>query len=220
MRKDTETTKYDEIGSKLAHYCKIVGEDVSVTVSGHSLGAALATVFSFYASTEERFTRNGAIETVTFGAPFIGGHKFSEAVRHQEDTGKLRIAKFRVVGDGVAYLPPTLLTVGKQGAWWFHSGINVTLPLVRQGPFKLCGQPQPKVTYNAPSKSFMRAFLRQVKEFYFWQIPVRFWLAVKMHTLVEHKKRLSLINSAADYENSPLVKYSLEELYEMRDDLK
>eukprot|EP00545_Synedropsis_sp_CCMP1620_P013432 CAMPEP_0119010666 /NCGR_PEP_ID=MMETSP1176-20130426/5167_1 /TAXON_ID=265551 /ORGANISM="Synedropsis recta cf, Strain CCMP1620" /LENGTH=573 /DNA_ID=CAMNT_0006963373 /DNA_START=87 /DNA_END=1808 /DNA_ORIENTATION=+ len=220
VRKDTATTKYDEIASKLAHYCNLVGESFSVTVCGHSLGAALATVFAFYASTEERFTCNGAIETVTFGAPFVGGHKFSEAVRHQEDTGKLRIAKFRVVGDGVAYLPPTLLTMGKRGAWWFHSGMNVTLPSIRTGPFKVFGQPQPKVTYNGPSKSFVGSYLRQVREFYFWQIPVRFWLAVKMHTLVEHKKRMSVINSAKDYGNSPLVKYSLEELYEMRDELK
>jgi predicted lipase len=89
VRKDTATTKYDEITSKLAHYLNLIGEDTTVTVTGHSLGAALATVFSFYASTEERFTRNGAIETVTFGAPFVGGFKFAEAVRHQEDTGKL-----------------------------------------------------------------------------------------------------------------------------------
>lgn len=95
--------------------------------------------------------------------------------------------------------------------------MNVTLPHIRYGPFKLCGQPQPTVTYNAKPKSFLTAYARQVREFYFWQIPVRFWLAVKMHTLVEHKKRMSM---SKDDDNSPLAKYSLEELYEMRDDLK
>ena len=41
-----------------------------------------------------------------------------------------------------------------------------------------------------------------------------------MHSLDETKKRLELIKLLNDHESSPLVKYSLEELYEMRDELK
>ena len=40
VRKDTGSTKYDEIAAKLMHYCNIVGDGVTLTVTGHSLGAA------------------------------------------------------------------------------------------------------------------------------------------------------------------------------------
>lgn len=218
VRKDTETTKYDEIATKVSHYCKIVGDGVTLTITGHSLGAALATVFSLYASTEERFTQNGAIETVTFGAPYVAGFKFADAVRHQEITGKLRIAKFRCSNDGVTSLPPTLISMSKRGAKYFHSGMDISLPCIRKSVFKLCGQPKPRIAYNGPTKGFVREWLRQVKDFYFWNIPVRFWVAVKMHTLVEHKERMAIIDDVR--EDSVLFNCSLEELYEMREKLQ
>jgi len=63
-------SQYDEIANKLGEYLELVGsEQATLLVTGHSLGAALATIFSLYASTEDRFTKNDAIETVTFGAP-------------------------------------------------------------------------------------------------------------------------------------------------------
>ena len=218
VRKDTETTKYDEIAAKVAHYCSMVGEGVTLTITGHSLGAALATVFSLYASTEERFIQNGAIETVTFGAPYVAGYKFADAVRHQEQCGKLRIAKFRVISDGVTSLPPTLISMSKRGAKYFHSGMSITLPGIRKGIFRACGQPKPRIEYNGPTKGFVREYMRQVKDFYFWNIPLRFWVAVKMHTLVEHKERMAIIDVIQ--EDSVLFRCSLEELYEMRDELK
>lgn len=166
VRRDTGTTKYDEICARLIHYGKIIGDDFTLRVTGHSLGAALSTVFSFYASAEERFTKNGAIEVVTFGAPLIGGYKFADAFRHQEDNGKLRLAKFRAVCDGVAYLPPTLFKMSKRGAKWFHSGINVTLPMIRKGLGKWFRQPLPTVTYNGHGRSFMRSYYRQMRVSY------------------------------------------------------
>ena len=217
VRKDTDTTKYDEIAAKVAHYCNVVGEGVTLTITGHSLGAALATVFSLYASTEKRFTQNGAIETVTFGAPYVAGFKFADAVRHQESCGKLRIAKFRCSNDGVTKLPPTLLSMSKRGAKYFHSGMDISLPGVQKCIFKLCKQRKPEVVYQGQTKGFLRELLRQARDYYFWNIPLRFWIAVKMHTLVEHKLRMAVLDH--EEEDSILVQYSLEELYAMRDDL-
>jgi len=220
VRKDTNTTKYDEITSKLAYYCDLVGDEVRVTVTGHSLGAALTNIFSFYASTNDTFTKNGPIESVTFGGPMVGGYKFADAVRHQEDQDKLRIARFYCVRDGVPRLPFVLFWTSKRGAKYFHNGINVKLPMIRKGIFKIIGQPLPVVAYSGKPKSKIRSWLNQVKSFYLWNIPLRFWLIGKMHSLVEHKDRLLLINKTKNYERSPLVRFSLEELYQMRHDLK
>ena len=239
VRKDTGTTKYDEIISKLSGYCDQVGDGVTISMTGHSIGAALATVVAFYASTDERFTRTGAIEVVSFGCPYVGGFKFADAVMHQESAGKLRIARFHNSRDGVAHLPPTLVGLSKRGATYFNNGIDIRLPLIRKGAWKIFGQPQPIVGYNG-RKSFMQSWMQQIKvslqlvrkhrgslklltllgqDFYFFNLPLRFWLGSKMHPLVEHKKRMLLVNLLKDPETSPLVRYSLEELYEMREDL-
>ena len=218
-RKDTGTTKYDEITSKLAFYCDQVGEGVKVIVTGHSLGAALTTVVALYASTDERFTRYGALEAVPFGGPYVGGYKFSDVVRYQESKGKLRIARFHNSRDGVAHLPPALMSMSKRGALYFSNGIDVKLPLIRKGIFSCLPQPQPIMTFKC-KQSFLKSYCRQAREWYFFNLPVRVWLSGRMHSLNETKKRLELIKLLNDHESSPLVKYSLEELYDMRDELK
>eukprot|EP00956_Cyclotella_meneghiniana_P032210 scaffold87397_cov70-Cyclotella_meneghiniana.AAC.21 len=62
-RQDTGTTKYHQI-AEVAHRIgsENFGEDYRLVVCGHSLGAALSTVFSFWASTDDRFTRNGPLQ--------------------------------------------------------------------------------------------------------------------------------------------------------------
>ena len=63
QRKDTLTRKYDEIANKVNEYGeKMIGRDFTVCVNGYSLGGALAALFGFYASTEERFIRNGPVK--------------------------------------------------------------------------------------------------------------------------------------------------------------
>jgi len=94
QRKDTETCKYDEIARTVHRYGNAIGEDYKLFVTGHSLGGALATIFSFFASTEDRFTQNGPVKCITFGAPMVGGYAFAEAFRHQERSQKLMLARF------------------------------------------------------------------------------------------------------------------------------
>ena len=199
--------QYDEITSQLDYYSKIAagGSDgdseinrqrVRITVTGHSLGSALATIFSLYASTENRFTLGDAIECVTFGAPYIGNWRFAGAVKHQEDVGKLRIAKFHVKGDVTVVLPPTLLRYSSRGAQYWHSGVDITLPFIRNRFFHkiLGGQPQPKVRYNDPDvQSFWYSIWRQTKDYFLWNLPIRFWRFALFHTLVEHRKRMTLV---------------------------
>jgi len=88
VRKDTGTTKYDEIAN-LAHKYGIerIGEDYQLVVTGHSLGGALSTLFGFFSSTDKRFTKNGPVKVFNFGSPYVGGHYFADAFRHQEQVG-------------------------------------------------------------------------------------------------------------------------------------
>eukprot|EP00934_Nitzschia_sp_Nitz4_P008542 Nitzschia sp. Nitz4//scaffold5_size260463//72803//75526//NITZ4_000963-RA/size260463-processed-gene-0.306-mRNA-1//1//CDS//3329555283//8532//frame0 len=222
VRKDTGTTKYDEIAAKLAHYCDVTGHNTRITITGHSLGAALATIFSLYASTEERFTKSyGAIECVTFGAPCIGNWRFAGAVKHQETVGKLRIAKFHVKGDSVPHLPPALFRTSSRGAQYWQSGIDVSLPYIRRGKFFktfLGGQPKPKLSYWDPeAESYFGSLFRQFREYYLWNLPLRVWRFALFHTLVEHKKRMALVDKSDPH--SLLANCSLKELYDMREKL-
>lgn len=94
VRKDTGTTKYDEITNMVCEYGKErIGEKFHLVLTGHSLGGALSTVFSFFASADERFTRHGPVKCFNFGSPYVGGLKFQTAFHHQERQHKLIYAR-------------------------------------------------------------------------------------------------------------------------------
>lgn len=98
-RKDNNTCKYDEIANITDRYGKQIGDNYEVFVTGHSLGAAMATLFSFYASTEERFTTRGPVKCITFACPMIGGQAYADSFRYQERHQKLMLARFHNATD-------------------------------------------------------------------------------------------------------------------------
>lgn len=73
---------------------KMIGSDFTVTVNGYSLGGALSVLFGFYASTDERFTRNGPVKIFSYGMPYAASHSFADAFRHQEKNRKVQHARF------------------------------------------------------------------------------------------------------------------------------
>jgi len=106
VRKDTDTTKYDEIANMACEYGKErIGDKFHLVVTGHSLGGALSTVFSFFASTDSRFTQHGPVKCFNFGSPYVGGRKFLMAFHHQEQMQRLQYARFFNHNDIVAHLP-------------------------------------------------------------------------------------------------------------------
>lgn len=58
-----------------------------VYVTGHSLGAALATVFAFYAAATQKF---GLITCINFASPMVGNLAFETAFRSLELQGRIR----------------------------------------------------------------------------------------------------------------------------------
>ena len=87
-----------------------IGPDYKVFVIGHSMGAALSTLFSFMASSDPRFVQNGPIKVLTFASPYVGGHSFADAFRHLEKTKKIEYARFYCHNDvGKCYYLTTFI---------------------------------------------------------------------------------------------------------------
>lgn len=69
-------------------------------MTGHSLGGALATLFGFYAATDDRITKNGQpVELYTFASPLVGNRNFRQAFKALENKGKIVHARICNEGD-------------------------------------------------------------------------------------------------------------------------
>lgn len=211
VRKDTQTTKYSEIAS-LAHMYGIekIGEDYKLFVTGHSLGGALTNMFSFFASTEDRFTRNGPVQAIAFAGPYCGGHSFADSFRHQERMKKLQFIRVANDSDMVPRLPINL-KIGRRGCLWRHVGIGVTMPKV--GWFRKW---KPLMHYYGKEKSWFRSTFHGYRRNFIFHTPwVRPWAISRMHTLFELQDRLmygeKLRNPGGDF---TLLNQTLDELYD------
>jgi hypothetical protein len=211
-RKDTGTTKYDEIANMAHKYgLERIGPDYKLFVTGHSLGGALTHFFSFYASTDERFTKNGPVKGIAFASPYIGGHSWADSFRHQERMKKLQLVQVRNSSDVIPRIPANFL-IGKRGPLWRHVGIGVTLPRLPKLGFKW----KPLVHYWGKEKSCfdstMHGYRRNILFHFSYLRP---WTVNKSHTLFELQDRLMYgeLNSE-DGGGFLLLQSTLDELYE------
>merc|ERR1712165_560608 len=70
-------------------------KDFPVFVTGHSQGGALATLFGYYLSQESSdITAGKPVQVYTFAAPPVGDKDFAKVFRRQEESGKIRLARF------------------------------------------------------------------------------------------------------------------------------
>ena len=207
-RKDTGTRKYDEIANILHHYGSKFGDDYSLVVTGYSLGGALSTIFSLYASTDEKFTNIGPIQLYTFGCPYVGGLAFYESFRHQERKGKLQLVRFFNKRDGIAHLP-----VSWTGEYQ-HVGIGVRLPKVRSRLMRyLVPEPIPEIRHPK-DKNRLGFYLRSLKENYFFNMPLP-WKIRETHGLNELQKRMLRARVLSENgQRYPLHNMSLSDLYD------
>jgi Lipase (class 3) len=61
-----------------------------VYATGYNNGAALATLFAFYAAAQPDETLSKPVSLITFGSPYVGDQAFREAHQSMEAMGKLR----------------------------------------------------------------------------------------------------------------------------------
>eukprot|EP00536_Pseudo-nitzschia_multiseries_P005918 jgi/Psemu1/14020/gm1.14020_g len=99
--------------------------DFSVYVTGHSLGGALSTMFSFRAAALGTFKK--PITNVSFASPFVGDEKFRENFIDLERKRKVRHLRISNYQDVVTLIPATTLP-GFSGIGLFkHVGMNIRL---------------------------------------------------------------------------------------------
>mmetsp|Transcript_21782 Transcript_21782/g.31554 ORF Transcript_21782/g.31554 Transcript_21782/m.31554 type:complete len:392 (+) Transcript_21782:1745-2920(+) len=209
-RKDTGTCKYDEICTKLHEYSTAMGGDCLIHATGHSLGGALATLFGFYASTDERFTKNGPIRVINFGSPYVGGHAFAASFRHQERSSKVQLARIHNARDAVTHLPFNM-TLSKKGSKFQHVGIGVELPRVKKVPLYWCSRRYPSITYVG-DESYFASYWRAIKNNVVFHLPLP-WKIKFVHKLFEHHKRLVYGRTICLEKKHPLSEMSLDDIY-------
>lgn len=107
----------EEIGRLLQSYGE---EALSLTITGHSLGAALATLAAY--DIKEHFKRNAAMVTVmSFGGPRVGNKKFRQRLEKQ-GTKVLRIVNSE---DVITKLPGFVVEEGG-GVRWIQKCVEET----------------------------------------------------------------------------------------------
>lgn len=106
-RKDTGMSKLQEIFDKVDEIGREMAPDgnYKLSITGHSLGGALATLCGFYAAARSRFAHLSTIYVWTFAAPRVGTQAFMQAWQHLEKTGRIRHARFSVTHDLVPLVP-------------------------------------------------------------------------------------------------------------------
>jgi len=189
-RKDTGTTKYHQI-AEVAHRIGVenFGEGYNLMVCGHSLGAALSTVFSFWASADPRFTRNGPVRVFSFGSPYVGSHDFADSWRAQEEAGKLQYARFKNHNDLVSYGPDSNLRRRKRGNAYRHVGLGCSIyPVPRHLAWMRRGF-EPDISY-VPNETPSKAYWRGVRDSAIFHVGL-FWTIKGRHTLQELIKRVA-----------------------------
>jgi len=211
-RKDTGTTKYDEIANMVHKYgVDRIGDDYKLFVTGHSLGGALTHFFAFFASADERFTKNGPVKAIAFASPYIGGHSFADAIRHQERMHRLQMIQCRNGDDAIPRLPPNI-KMGRRGPCWRHIGIGVTLPKLPK-----CGMKwKPMVHYWGKEKNLLESCIHGYRRNILFHIAyLKPWTMDRNHKLFELQDRLMYGELTSEVgEGFALLQSTVDELYE------
>lgn len=79
--------------------------DQSLSITGHSLGGALATLFGFYVAAKPMFSHLSRVYIWTYAAPRVGCNAFFHAYQYLERIGRIRHARFSNTQDIVPLIP-------------------------------------------------------------------------------------------------------------------
>eukprot|EP00527_Entomoneis_sp_CCMP2396_P001548 CAMPEP_0198141512 /NCGR_PEP_ID=MMETSP1443-20131203/4502_1 /TAXON_ID=186043 /ORGANISM="Entomoneis sp., Strain CCMP2396" /LENGTH=424 /DNA_ID=CAMNT_0043804287 /DNA_START=52 /DNA_END=1326 /DNA_ORIENTATION=+ len=139
-------TKYEEILAELKPLIK-EHPDYKVYVTGHSLGAAMASVFAFFLANEASDVVPKPVSCISFASPRVGDSLFLKACSALEENGQLRIC--RVVND-----KDTITVVPSFN--FFHVGFQVKL-FIKEGDKT---PPEPEISYPKTEDTLSNKFSR------------------------------------------------------------
>jgi len=83
----------------------LIEKGYSLYVTGHGLGGAMATLFGFFAASDDYFVKNGSVTIYSYASPRVGDSYFGDAFRVLEMKNRLRHGRIRNSGDVVVRLP-------------------------------------------------------------------------------------------------------------------
>mmetsp|Transcript_28395 Transcript_28395/g.44153 ORF Transcript_28395/g.44153 Transcript_28395/m.44153 type:complete len:440 (+) Transcript_28395:163-1482(+) len=127
-----------EIGSKCDEIMTVVIKlllkhpGFQLYITGHSLGGALSTLFSFYAAASDNPNIKKPVKCVSIASPKVGSMSFFKAFQALEREGKLRHLRVANNNDLVTHVPDrstfsVAYVAAAQSSIFRHVGLNLSL---------------------------------------------------------------------------------------------
>jgi len=91
--------------AKTVKRLRLIEKGYRLYVTGHSLGGAMATLFGFFAASDDYFVQNGSVTIYSYASPRVGDSYFGDAFRVLEMKNRLRHGRIGNRGDVVVRLP-------------------------------------------------------------------------------------------------------------------
>ena len=186
----SDTTRYNKSSAsdqvmrevtKLVKFYKLKGEEVSLTITGHSLGGALALLNAYEAAST---FPNLPISVISFAAPRVGNIAFKDEL-HQMGVKTLRVV---VKQDWVHRMPGFVFNESLKmfddltGLEWVYTHVGAELKLdVRSSPYLKGGM-------NLPGFHSLETYLHLVDGYLSSETPFR----------LEARRDVALVNKSCD----------------------
>ncbi|KAK7246922.1 hypothetical protein RIF29_41793 [Crotalaria pallida] len=186
----SDTTRYNKSNAsdqvmkevtQLVQFYGQKGEEVSLTITGHSLGGALAKLNAYEAAST---IKDLPISVISFGAPRVGNIAFKEEL-HQMGVKTLRVV---VKQDWVPWMPGLVFNESLKmfdeltGLEWVYTHVGAELKLdVRSSPYLKGGM-------NLPGFHSLETYLHLVDGYLSSKVPFR----------LEARRDVALVNKSCD----------------------
>lgn len=144
-------------------------------VTGHSLGAALSSLFAFYASSVDEIPR--PVTCVSIASPYVGDHRFRRAFRLAEAQGQIRYLRVANQRDIVSIEPFLSL----RGSLYKHVGVQLKLYPGSSGSYSLSYPKRYAIFWNLLKRAWMNSLFANLSLNY-----------LRNHGTAEYNKRLEV----------------------------